>query len=152
MGLPSRLTMPSICSWPVAICYGPGRRSEPNISEIGHTTGGSRIMDLRPGQQQSIECVHQVRKIAHPTQNPRLRRGSLSPSAPMTRSLCGVERLLPPKLGDFLPVTLQVETCWLARGGPKRLAPQRHRVLRRHGHVHWRPALSRDPISPHERY
>src|SRR6266850_979350 len=58
-------------------------------------------------------------------------------------------------------------TCWPGRGGPKRHAPpiarpsrsnrtpqdtlQRHRVLRGHGHVHWRPAFSRGAISPHER-
>jgi hypothetical protein len=29
------------------------------------------------------------------------------------------------------PVTVQVETCWFARGGPKRRAPQRHRGFMR---------------------
>jgi len=42
-------------------------------------------------------------------------------------------------------------TCWLARGGAKRRAPQ-HRVLRGHGHMHRRPALPRDANSPAERY
>src|SRR5258708_7920194 len=119
----------------------------PSSSDTGPGGGGAAV-GARKRHSEWVDLGYSITSSARASSI----GGTLSPSAPMTRSLCGVERLPSPKSGNFL-------LCHAASGDllARTRRPEAARAAATSGFTRTRThasasALSRDAISPAENY